>query len=327
MVLLAAIVYTPRRYEPVQYVDRQNGNLVTEQIPGEKWLLWLYGNPVGELTLEALAKRKFVSELYGRIMDSPRSKKKIAPFIREYHIDTSICQKKDYKTFNDFFTRRLKPAARPVDRDSLVIVSPADGKLMAYPYLDKQDFIIKGIRFNLYSFLRDSSLARKYDNGSMVMIRLAPTDYHRFHFPVNGTVISEKPVKGFYYSVNPIALRKKIYLLWENRRDYTLIATIPFDTVVMAEVGAAMVGNIIQTYHGNKVVKGEEKGYFKFGGSTIVLLFKPHILKIDHDLVINTSNNLETAVHMGERIGAMVKRSEPLTREAGTVVFLSDSID
>jgi len=315
VVLLAAIVYTPRRYEPLQYVDRQSGNLVTEQVPGEKWLLWLYGNPVGELTLEALAKRKFVSVLYGRIMDAPRSKKKISPFIREYHIDTSIFQQEDYKTFNDFFTRRLKPAARPIDRDSLVIVSPADGKLMAYPHLDKQDFIIKGIRFNLSSFLRDSSLAGKYDHGSMIVIRLAPTDYHRFHFPLDGQILTEVPVEGYYYSVNPIALRKKTGLLWENRRDYALIATTRFDTVVMAEVGAAMVGTIIQTYHGNKAVKGAEKGYFKFGGSTIVLFFKPYILKIDHDLVVNTSNNLETAVHMGEKIGAM---AVPVFREAIT---------
>ena len=186
---------------------------------------------------------------------------------------------------------------------------------MAYPHLDKQDFIIKGIRFNLSSFLRDSSLAGKYDHGSMIVIRLAPTDYHRFHFPLDGQILTEVPVKGYYYSVNPIALRKKTGLLWENRRDYALNATTRFDTVVMAEVGAAMVGTIIQTYHGNKAVKGAEKGYFKFGGSTIVLFFKPYILKIDHDLVVNTSNNLETAVHMGEKIGAM---AVPVFREAIT---------
>ena len=312
VILLVVIVYTPRKYPPVQYVDRQTGNIVTEQIPAEKWLLWLYGNPAGELALESVVKRKFVSSLYGRMMDSPRSKRKIAPFIREYHIDTSICIKQDYKTFNDFFTRKLKPSARPVDRNPVALVSPGDGKLLAYSDVYNQDFIIKGFRFDLYSFLRDSLIARKYDHGSMVVVRLAPTDYHRFHFPLDGTVLSQVPVKGFYYSVNPIALRKNARIFCENRRDYAVIATARFDTIVMVEVGAAMVGSVIQTYHGRQAVKGAEKGYFKFGGSSIVLLFKPHVLKIDRDLMINSSNGLETSVHVGEKIGTVVIRRQPV---------------
>ncbi len=317
VVLLAAVVYTPRNNEPVRYVERQSGSIVTEQVPGERWLLWLYDNPAGELTLEALVKRKFVSAIYGKMMDSPRSKKKIIPFVTEYHIDTTIFLRKNYRTFNEFFIRKIRPSARPVDRDSLTVVSPGDGKLLVFNDPGSHDFLVKGIRFDLYSFLWDSLLARKYDHGSMVVIRLAPTDYHRFHFPVDGTVVSETPVEGYYYSVNPIALRKKTDLLWENKRDYTLIATAFFDTVVMAEVGATMVGSIVQTYSGKRVTKGEEKGYFKFGGSSIVLLFKPYTFKADRDLLVNSANFLETQICMGERIGRVFPRREPEIREAG----------
>ncbi len=302
--LLVVIVYVPRQREPVAYVDRQSGDLVTEKIPGEKWLLWLYDNPAGRLTLEALVKRKIVSAMYGRMMDSPRSARKIKPFIRDYNIDLSICQKQDFRTFNDFFTRKLKPEDRPVDRDSGVVVSPDDGRLMAYQDLNDQDFIIKGMRFDVAAFLQDTLLARKFRHGSLIVVRLAPVDYHRFHFPVDGTVILRKPIEGTYYSVNPLALRKKVRLLCENKRDYTIISSSGlFGTVVMAEVGATMVGSIIQTFQGDKVVRGEEKGYFKFGGSAVVLMFEKGTVVIDRDLLINTSNHLETYIHMGERIG------------------------
>jgi phosphatidylserine decarboxylase len=287
----------------VQYVDRNSGDLVTEQIPGKRWLLWLYDNPAGELTLDAVVKRKFVSELYGRKMDKPGSVKKIRPFVREYHIDLSECRDTLFTSFNDFFTRRLKASVRPVDPDPSVLVSPADGKLLAYNDLAGQDFIVKGYRFNVYEFLRDSSLAKEFADGSMIIVRLAPVDYHRFHFPVDGTLLYEKKVKGTYYSVNPLALRRKVKLLCENERSYTVISSDLFGKMVMAEVGATMVGSIVQTSRGPQVVKGEEKGYFKFGGSTVILLFRKEAVRIDPDLLLNTVNDLETAVKMGEHIG------------------------
>jgi phosphatidylserine decarboxylase len=295
--------YVPRDRDPVQYVDRDSGNLITEQIPGERWLLWLYDNPAGELTLNALVKRKFVSELYGRMMDKPKSVKKIRPFVQEYHIDLSECRDTLFTSFNDFFTRKLKPSVRPVDPDSMVLVSPADGKLLAYKDVAGQDFIVKGYRFDLQKFLLDSSLAREFAHGSMVVVRLAPVDYHRFHFPVDGVLLYEKKVGGTYYSVNPLALRRKVKLLCENERAYTVISSDRFGKMVMAEVGATMVGSIVQTVRGSQVVKGEEKGYFKFGGSTVVLIFKKDVVRIDPDLLLNTVNGLETAVRMGEHIG------------------------
>jgi len=301
--LVLVVTYVPGNREPVEVVDRSTGELMKEKVPGERWLLWLYGNPAGELTLNALVKRKFASEIYGRMMDRPKSVKKVRPFVREYGIDLSICRDTLFTTFNDFFTRQLKPSARPVDPDPSVLVSPADGRLLAYSNIARQDFVVKGYRFDLAGFLHDSLLAGEFEGGSMIIVRLAPVDYHRFHFPVDGTVLYEKNIQGTYYSVNPLALRKKVELLCENERDYTVIRSERFGRMIMAEVGATMVGSIIQTGQGPRVVKGEEKGFFRFGGSTVILFFRKGVVEIDQDLLINTSNHLETIVKMGEHIG------------------------
>jgi len=303
VIILFGVAFFPLpEQQPVRYVDRQTGELKTEKIPGEKWLVWLYNNPVGEATLAILVKRKFVSSLYGRMMDKPSSVEKVQPFVQEYGIDLSIAEKQEFSSFNDFFTRRLKKSARPVNNDTNVVVSPADGKLMAWADVSETDFLIKGYRFDVYSFLRDTVLASRYKNSSMIVIRLAPDDYHRFHFPVSGKVSPVKKINGYYYSVNPIALREITDIFLLNKREYTVITNDLFGQIVMAEVGATMVGSIMQTYTGDTVVKGEEKGYFKFGGSTVVLLFEPDRIRIDDDLLANTRKDLETRVLTGERI-------------------------
>jgi phosphatidylserine decarboxylase len=288
---------------PIQYYERESGSLKTEKVAGEKWLLWLYNNPVGEATLWALVKRKLVSSVYGNRMDRTASIKKIQPFIEEFDIDMSTVQKKEFFSFNDFFTRKLKDGARPVDTNSLHAVSPADGKILAYSNISNSDFIVKGYRFNILSFLNNARVAQKYLNGSLVIIRLAPFDYHRFHFPLTGRVSPITMIDGDYYSVNPLALRNKIEILCLNKREFTIISNPFFGDVVMAEVGATMVGSIIQTYTGDLVKKGEEKGYFKFGGSTVVLIFEENKIRIDEDLLKNTLNGYETVIKEGERIG------------------------
>ncbi|MEI6062000.1 MAG: phosphatidylserine decarboxylase [Bacteroidota bacterium] len=288
---------------PIHYFERGSGQLKTEKVAGEKWLVWLYYNPVGEATLWALAKRKLVSAIYGTMMDRPSSAKKIHPFIEDFDIDMSIAQKQEFSNFNDFFTRKLKADARPVDTSAAVVVSPADGKILAYADMSNSWFIVKGYRFDVTSFLDDPGLAQKYQDGALLVIRLAPMDYHRFHFPVSGNVSPNKKIEGDYYSVNPFALRKMAEIFCLNKREYTILTNPLFGDVVMAEVGATMVGSIVQTFKGCSVTKGDEKGYFKFGGSTVVLLFEKSKIHIDTDLLINTAKGYETTVKMGERIG------------------------
>jgi len=304
LVVIASITFYPLpTQDPIQYYERGSGLLKTEKVAGEKWLVWLYNNPVGEASLWTLAKRKMLSSMYGDMMDRPSSAKKIQPFVEDYNIDMSVSQKQDFNSFNDFFTRKLKDGARPIDTSSNIIVSPADGKILAYADISNSDFIIKGYRFDVYSFLDNPELAKKYEDASLVVIRLAPVDYHRFHFPLRGEVSPNAKIEGDYYSVNPFALRKMAEIFWLNKREYLVLSNPVFGDVVICEVGATMVGSIIQTYSGNMMNKGDEKGYFKFGGSTVVLLFEKDKVKIDDDLLINTANGIETSIIVGEKIG------------------------
>ena len=302
IIFIIACFPSPPR-DSIQYYERKSGQLMTEKVAGEKWLVWLYNNPIGEATLWALVKRKTVSSIYGKMMDRTSSATRIQPFIEDFDIDMSGVQEQEFKNFNDFFTRKLEDTVRPVDTRFNIVVSPADGKILAFADISNSDFIIKGFRFDVSSFLDNTVLAEKYHDGALVIIRLAPVDYHRFHFPVSGDLTPSIKIEGGYYSVNPFALRKKAEILCLNKREYTILSNPLFGDVIMAEVGATMVGSIVQTYKGSSVIKGKEKGYFKFGGSTVALLFEKNKISIDRDLLINTANGYETAVKMGERIG------------------------
>ena len=316
-ILLAGLAFYPSpEISPIRYIDRQSGEIRTEKVAGEKWLVWLYNNPIGELSLHTLVKRKFITSWYGGMMDSPSSVDKIDPFVKDYDVDLSIAQKQEFSSFNDFFTRKLKPEFRPVNNDSNVIVSPADGKVLAYKNISKQDFIVKGYRFNVREFLNDEDLAEKYEQGSLLLFRLCPVDYHRFHFPVSGNISYPAAVDGDYYSVNPIAIKKIVEVFCENKREYVTISTLEFGDVIMAEIGATMVGSIVQTYQGDVALKGEEKGYFKFGGSSVILLFENGRVTIDDDLLKNTEKGLETSILMGEKIGSCAPTIRSLTYSA-----------
>lgn len=288
----------------IQYVDRSNGELITEDPPGMGWLAFLYGNnPLGKLTLHGLFKRKILSAIGGWYMDLENSRKRIEAFIADHNIDMHdyIIPEDGFKHFNDFFYRKIKNNARPIESD---FVSPADGKLLVFNTISKVDqFFIKGQPFDLESFLGDSALTKKYDQGAMVIIRLAPVDYHRFHFPCSGFVGPTTLINGHYFSVSPIALQKSLKIFCENKRTFSILKNEKYGDILISEVGATMVGSIIQTYDVKQEVKvGDEKGYFAFGGSTVVLLLEPGRIQFAEDLLEHTSNGMETSIKMGEKI-------------------------
>jgi phosphatidylserine decarboxylase len=246
-----------------------------------------------------------LSDWAGKYMNKKRSKKKIKQFIDQHEMDLSdyIIPKEGFETFNEFFYRKIKPGARAIQEG---VVSPADGKVLAFNKVDATAlFHIKGIEFDLKRFLdNDNKLFKQYEGGAMVVVRLAPTDYHRFHFPVKGQVSKTKRVKGWLYSVSPLALKNSFEIFCHNKREYNSIDTETNGQVLHFDVGATMVGTIIQTFKEESIVdKGSEKGYFAFGGSTVVLLFEKGKVKLSNDLLDNTSNGVETAVKMGETIG------------------------
>ena len=153
---------------------------------------------------------------------------------------------------------------------------------------------------------RDKNLAKKYEDGIFVIIRLAPVDYHRFHFPADGIIEDSHLINGDYYSVSTHAIRRNFRIFCENKREYSILKTQKFGDIVMIEVGATMVGGIKQTYKPNSFVKkGQEKGYFYFGGSTCILVFEKGKVKLDKDLIENTKKGIETKVYMGEKIGVV----------------------
>jgi phosphatidylserine decarboxylase len=300
--LILLLGYPFGKPAPIHYVDRTTGQIKTEQVEAGGWLFWLYNNPLGELSLQALISRKFASVWYGKMMDKPFSVREIAPFVKKYHINLNDFQKKNYTSFNDFFIRKLKPGARKTDTNCHVVISPGDGKILVYNDISQQDFVVKGYKMNLHDFLRNDSLERLYRRGTLFLLRLCPADYHRFHYPVSGKLSPVRKISGAYYSVNPIALRRDIRIFCENKRAYQIISSKTFGPVLMAEIGATFVGSIIQTHRGNTALKGEEAGYFKFGGSSVILLFRQGEVLPDADLIKNTRRHLETQVHMGEEI-------------------------
>ena len=290
----------------IRYINRATGELITEKPPGEGFLKFLYYKPFGKLALNLLVKRKFFSAWYGLLMDKPKSVKKIPEFVSSLNIDMDESQKSisEFKSFNDFFYRKLKPNARPIG-DGLV--SPGDGKLLAFENIeDVNTFFVKGNDFTLKQYLQNDQLTDQFKNASLVILRLAPNDYHRYHFPYSGKVSKPHIVKGDYLSVSPYALAENFTRVFcENERTYTLLETKDKGTILVSPVGATMVGSIIHTYANNTSInKGDEMGYFAFGGSTVVLLVDKAHFSIDKDLLENTKNNIETAVKMGEKIGS-----------------------
>jgi phosphatidylserine decarboxylase len=291
--------------ENIIYIDRENGQQKTEDVPGGGMLKWLYNTTAGKAALNVLFKRKMVSALGGWFMDSKLSAGRVQEFVIQNKVNLDECQISDveqFHTFNQFFYRKLKSDARPLSEN---IVSPADGKVLAFQSLkDVSSFFVKGSEFTVLDFLQDKKLAQKYKNGSMLIVRLAPADYHRFHFPADGNISESKQINGYYYSVSPLALKKSLEIFCQNLREYSILSTPNNGDILISEVGATMVGGITQTYISNsEIKKGDEKGYFSFGGSTLVLLFEKDKIIFDQDLIQNTKKGFETAIKMGEQIG------------------------
>lgn len=300
--------------EPIRYYDRYAREVKTERIYGEKWLRFAYENSLGGFFVWSLARRAWFSKWYGWKMNKRTSALQILPFIAEYNIDVDDFAKSafDYKTFNEFFFRALKPEARPIAADERVAVFPADGRHLAFPNVDTTDgFYVKGKKFSLVELFGEAELpeekrelSRKFAGGAMLISRLCPVDYHRFHFPVSGMPGEAKLINGWLYSVSPVALRINVNRLVENKRQLTLIESAQFDTVAMFEVGATNVGSIRQTHvPGRAVQKGEEKGLFAFGGSCVITIFQQGRIVFDADIVEQSRQHVETYARMGDRLG------------------------
>ena len=293
--------------EPIQYFNRYTGRVETEEVYGEAFMHWTYGTRLGSLALHSLVKRTFFSRWYGWRMNRAASRRKVLPFIQRYQVNPQeFAETPDaYRTFNEFFYRKLKPAARPIAPDPHVAIFPADGRHLGFPDLSRLEGIfVKGQFFDLLELLQSRELADQYQGGTMVLSRLCPLDYHRFHFPVAGLPTRPTLINGPLYSVNPIALRQNIHIFTENKRAYCRVRSPEFGQVLMFEVGATNVGSFEYTYApGQPVAKGDEKGFFKFGGSSMITLFEKDRIRLAADLIENTRSTRELYARMGDNLG------------------------
>lgn len=291
----------------IEFFNRYTRQVETEKVYGDAFLRFAYGNPLGLLSLHAFVKRAFFSRWYGWRMDRPGSRGKVRPFIRDFAVDESEFAESaaSYRTFNEFFYRKLKPEARPIDADPLSAVFPADGRHLGFQDISQVDgILVKGKMFSLADLLGDGLLAKRFARGSMILSRLCPVDYHRFHFPVAGTARQPILINGPLYSVNPIALKRNIRIFSENKRAIGRIESPRFGTVLMLEIGATCVGGFEYTCRpDSNVEKGAEKGYFKFGGSSTITLFEPGRIQLDRDLVENSLERRELYARMGDHLG------------------------
>ena len=296
----------------IQYLNRHQGRMETESVYGERWLRWIYGTASGRLAGWLVARRILFSRWYGWRMDRPASRSLIRPFIDSFGIDVSELADapESYRSFNEFFFRRLRREARPVDPDPGTAVFPADGRHLGFPDISAtRSFFVKGQAFDLGAFLRDPELVKRYAGGVAVFSRLCPVDYHRFHFPVSGRPGNVDRIPGWLWSVSPIALRRNLGFLWENRRWLTEIDSADFGKVLMVEVGATNVGSTVYTFRpGVETAKGVEKGYFRFGGSAVMTLFQPGRVRLAEDLVAATGNGVELYARMGSPMASLVSR-------------------
>lgn len=294
--------------DDIVYFDRYKNSTCVEKIYGDKALRWTYGSLAGRISLNVLVKRAIFSYWYGWRMDQPSTREKIGPFIKQYGLDPAefLCDVKDFKNFNEFFFRKLKPEARPINADPLSVVFPADGRHLCVPDLSQCDgLFVKGEMFSLEELLQDQKLADRYAKGSLLLSRLCPVDYHRFHFPAAGIPGATRLIKGPLYSVNPIALCRNIHILARNKRCVTELQTEAFGKVLLLEIGATCVGSICQTFKaGQSVSKGSEKGYFRFGGSSTITIFEPGRVRFDQDLIDNSKQHRELYARIGDHLGS-----------------------
>jgi phosphatidylserine decarboxylase len=267
---------------------------------------FLYNTVFGRILLKLITK-PFISKLAGSILRCPVSRVFIKEFIAQNNINMGEYRSVKYKSFDDFFVREIKEGCRPFPADANTLASPCDGKVTVYPITPNSVFSIKRSVYSVEDLLQSKNLADKYSGGTCIVFRLSPDDYHRYCFIDDAEILKVTKINGVLHTVRPIAYQNhKVFC--QNSREITVMQTSNFGKVIQIEVGALFVGKISNHKNSGTVLRGEEKGMFQFGGSTIILLFTEGAVDVDNVIEKNTVLNRETIMRMGERIGESVVR-------------------
>lgn len=279
-----------------------------EQVYGDSLIRWVYGSRVGRALAENFLSFKFPSLFYGCYQSSRLSSSKIEPFIRRFNIPMEEFESGPFASFNGFFVRKFRDGVRQFVATPRLLPAFAEGRYAAFERVKIEDvFPVKGKALSAREILGGEESAKEFLGGPMLIARLCPTDYHRFHFPDSGRVLSQKRLPGRLHSVNPLALAFKDDIFSTNERQVSILETESFGRLAYVEVGALCVGKIIQTHPAHQpFLRGDEKGYFLFGASTVIVLGQPGIWRPDRDLLEQTARKRESLVRLGEGVAEKV---------------------
>lgn len=284
----------------MKFADRM-GNIKGDDNGQDVLIQWMYGTLLGRVTVKMLIN-PMISRLGGKILSTKLSSYIIPSFCKKNGIDLSEYEKQEFSSYNDFFTRKIKTGKRPVEMKENMLISPCDAKLSVYKIDTKLRFAVKHTMYTVPQLLKDKKIAEKYQGGYAAVFRLTVDDYHRYAYIDAGVQSKERYIKGVLHTVNPAA--NDIYPIYkENSRCYSILKTDNFGEVLMMEVGALMVGKIVNYTCSCQVKRGQEKGHFEFGGSTIILLFEKGKTEFDRDILQYSKIGIETKVKLGEVIG------------------------
>lgn len=284
----------------MKYMDKK-GNVIDKKSGQDTLLNWMYSHCPGRMALKILVQPA-ISRAVGWVLNTRISKIFIPPFVKRNKIDLSVCEKQSFDSYNDFFKRQIKRNLRPLEGDAYTFISPCDGKLSVYQIDGGKRFWIKHTPYTLQSLLRSKKLAECYNGGYACIFRLTVDDYHRYCYIDDGEKSDNYHIPGVYHTVNPAA-NDVIPIYKENTREFSLLRSRHFKTVLMMEVGALLVGRITNYHEACEVNRGQEKGCFEFGGSTVIVLFQKNAVRMDERIIENTNRGYETIVRMGERLG------------------------
>jgi phosphatidylserine decarboxylase len=287
----------------------ESGKVCEEAVYGGFWVRALYGTSIGRL-LSILVAAPPVSRLCGWLQDRPSSARKVGPFVQRYGIrledfvsEEGRSPESPYSSFNAFFTRRLAAGARPFVQHPQV-PAPADARYFAYDRLDEAVSVpVKGTFFTAQALLRDPEWSRIFQGGPGFVARLCPVDYHRFHFPDDGEVVAQWRVAGVLHSVNPWALAGRPDIFMLNERNVSILQTAHLGRLAYVEIGATCVGRIVSLHRGGPFRRGDEKGMFLFGGSTLIVIGEPGRWAVEPGVLANTAKGLETYIETGRGLG------------------------
>lgn len=295
-----------RNHSRILIYNRQSRVLEEEKVLERGLINLFYGTYLGRCFSALVLTRRPLSNLYGRLQNRSTSLRKINRFVEKCRINTDEIDvpQGGYRCFNDFFTRKLKPGKRSIHPDPRVLISPADSRLLAYQMKEDTVYPVKGVTFTVEELIANGPAASAYEGGLCLVFRLAPSDYHRFCYIDDGEHEPVNRIGGNLHSVNPMAIRCNLKIFQKNYREYCILKTRNFGDVIEIEVGALLVGKIHQNLRGGgRFSRGQEKGYFEFGASTIVMVFKPSIVTIDEDVAEYSRKGIETLVQYGAAIG------------------------